>query len=79
MIVVHLCVPEANGVAVLGGEDHVFHAGVADNFHPFARVEIGWVERIELHEDGKAEVLMQIDRQIKLAKNAYAMIHQDGF
>jgi len=43
-----------------------------------AGVEVGWVERIELHTDGKAEVLMQIDRQIKLAKNAYAMIHQDG-
>jgi len=43
-----------------------------------AGVEVGWVDEIQLHEDGKAEVMMQIDRNIKLAKNAYAMIHQDG-
>jgi len=43
-----------------------------------AGVEIGWVETIELLEDGKAEVLMRIGKHIKLAKNAFAMIHQDG-
>jgi len=43
-----------------------------------AGVEIGWVDEIKLLDDGKAEVLMQISRHNKLAKNSYAMIHQDG-
>ncbi len=43
-----------------------------------AGVDIGWVERISLLEDGKADVLMLIDKHIRLSKNAHAMIHQDG-
>ena len=43
-----------------------------------AGVEVGWVETIELLEDGKAEVLMRIGKHIKLAKNAFPRIHQDG-
>lgn len=43
-----------------------------------AGVEVGWVERIELLEDGKAEVHMRIGKHIKLSKNAFSMIHQDG-
>lgn len=43
-----------------------------------AGVEVGWVDEIKLLDDGKAEVLMQVCRWNKLAKNAYAMIHQDG-
>lgn len=43
-----------------------------------AGVEIGWVEEIKLLSDGKAELMMRIDKRIKLARNAYAMIHQDG-
>jgi len=43
-----------------------------------AGVEVGWIDEIKLLDDGKAEVLMQVCRWNKLAKNAYAMIHQDG-
>ncbi|MCB9493250.1 MAG: MCE family protein [Epsilonproteobacteria bacterium] len=43
-----------------------------------AGVEVGWVDRIDLLSDGKAEVILRISKNIKLAKNAYAMIHQDG-
>lgn len=43
-----------------------------------AGVEIGWVEQVDLLEDGKAELSMRISKNIKLAKNAFAMIHQDG-
>jgi phospholipid/cholesterol/gamma-HCH transport system substrate-binding protein len=43
-----------------------------------AGVEIGWVEEINLLADGKAQLIMRIQKNIKLAKNAYAMIHQDG-
>ncbi len=43
-----------------------------------AGVDVGWVEHISLLSDGKAEVVMLIDKHIRLAKNAHAMIHQDG-
>lgn len=43
-----------------------------------AGVEVGWVESIELLDGGKAEVIMRVNKYNKLAKNAYAMIHQDG-
>jgi len=43
-----------------------------------AGVEVGWVESIELLDGGKAEVMMRVNKYNKLAKNAYAMIHQDG-
>lgn len=43
-----------------------------------AGVDVGWVENIRLLEDGKADVVMLIDKHIRLAKNAHAMIHQDG-
>ncbi len=43
-----------------------------------AGVEVGWVEKIDLLVDGKAELMMRISKNIKLAKNAFAMIHQDG-
>jgi phospholipid/cholesterol/gamma-HCH transport system substrate-binding protein len=43
-----------------------------------AGVEVGWVEKIDLLEDGKAELVMRIGRHVRLAKNAFAMIHQDG-
>ncbi|MFA6262943.1 MAG: MlaD family protein [Candidatus Babeliales bacterium] len=43
-----------------------------------AGVEIGWVEEIKLLSDGKAELMMRIDKRIRLAKNACARIHQDG-
>ncbi len=43
-----------------------------------AGVEVGWVEHIRLLEDGKAELLMRINKNIRLAKNAHAMVHQDG-
>jgi len=43
-----------------------------------AGVDVGWVEQISLLSDGKAEVIMLIDKHIRLAKNAHAMIHQDG-
>jgi len=43
-----------------------------------AGVEVGWVDEINLLSDGKAELIMRIHRNVKLAKNSYAMIHQDG-
>jgi len=43
-----------------------------------AGVEVGWIEEIKLLDDGKAEVIIQVNRSNKLARNAYAMIHQDG-
>jgi len=43
-----------------------------------AGVEVGWVDKIRLLEDGKAEVGMCVNKNIRLAKNAHAMIHQDG-
>lgn len=43
-----------------------------------AGVEVGWVEEIKLLADGKAELMMRLHKNIKLAKNAYAMIRQDG-
>ncbi len=43
-----------------------------------AGVDIGWVDAIELLPDGKAEIIMRVNKNIKLAKNAYAVIAQEG-
>lgn len=43
-----------------------------------AGVDVGWVENINLLDNGKAEVIMRVSKDNKLAKNAYATIHQDG-
>lgn len=43
-----------------------------------AGVDVGWVDEIRLLPDGKAELALQIHKNIRLSKNAYAMIHQDG-
>jgi phospholipid/cholesterol/gamma-HCH transport system substrate-binding protein len=43
-----------------------------------AGVNVGWVETINLLEDGRAELLIRIKRSHKLARNAYATISQDG-
>lgn len=43
-----------------------------------AGVEVGWVEEIRLLADGKAELIMRLQKNIRLAKNAYSMIRQDG-
>jgi phospholipid/cholesterol/gamma-HCH transport system substrate-binding protein len=43
-----------------------------------AGVDVGWVENINLLDNGKAEILIRVSKDNKLAKNAYATIHQDG-
>jgi len=43
-----------------------------------AGVDVGWVDSIELLSDGKAEIVMRINKNIRLAKNAYAVIGQEG-
>ncbi len=43
-----------------------------------AGVDVGWVEGVELQSDGKAEVVMRVSKSIRLAKNAYAVIAQEG-
>jgi phospholipid/cholesterol/gamma-HCH transport system substrate-binding protein len=43
-----------------------------------AGVEVGWVDAIELLDNGKAEVIMHVNKNNRLSKNAYAMIHQDN-
>ena len=43
-----------------------------------AGVEVGWVGAVRLLPGSKAELALRIHRKNKLAKNAYAMIHQDG-
>jgi phospholipid/cholesterol/gamma-HCH transport system substrate-binding protein len=43
-----------------------------------AGVDVGWVESIDLLEDGKAQIVMMVNKNVKLAKNAYATIRQDG-
>ncbi len=43
-----------------------------------AGVEVGWVETIELLDNGKAEVVIRVNKNNRLAKNAYALIHQDS-
>lgn len=43
-----------------------------------AGVDVGWIEDIRLLHGGKAELNLRINRRNKLAKNAFAMIHQDG-
>jgi ABC-type transport system involved in resistance to organic solvents, periplasmic component len=43
-----------------------------------AGVEIGWVDSINLMENGKGQVNMMIHKRNKLARNAYATIQQEG-
>ena len=43
-----------------------------------AGVEVGWIDSIDLLNDGRAEVIIEINKNYKLAKNAYAMVHQEG-
>ncbi len=43
-----------------------------------AGVEVGWVEAIVLLEGGKAELTMMVDKRNRLARNAYAIIQQEG-
>jgi len=43
-----------------------------------AGVEVGWVDRINLMDDGKAEVHLMIKKNYKLARNAYATVQQEG-
>lgn len=43
-----------------------------------AGVDVGWVEDVRLLHGGKAELILRINGKNKLAKNAFAMIHQDG-
>lgn len=43
-----------------------------------AGVDVGWLEDIRLLPGSKAELSLRIHKKIKLAKNAYATIHQEG-
>ncbi len=43
-----------------------------------AGVDVGWVDAVRLLHGGKAELLLRVNQKNKLAKNAFAMIHQDG-
>lgn len=43
-----------------------------------AGVAVGWVDEIKLLEAGKALVIIRVNKQNKLARNAYAMIAQEG-
>lgn len=43
-----------------------------------AGVEVGWVENVRLIPGSKAELVLMVHRKNRLAKNAYAMINQDG-
>lgn len=43
-----------------------------------AGVEVGWVESVRLLSGSKAELVLMVHSKNKLAKNAYAMINQDG-
>ncbi len=43
-----------------------------------AGVEVGWVDEVNLLPGGKAELVLKVHRKNRLAKNAYAMIHQEG-
>ncbi len=43
-----------------------------------AGVEVGWVDGIVLHEGGKAEVELMVNKRNRLARNAYAIIQQEG-
>ncbi|MBD3231302.1 MCE family protein [Candidatus Dependentiae bacterium] len=47
-------------------------------FIKIAGVNVGWVDSIELLPDGRAEIIMKVSKDIKLAKNSYAMITQEG-
>jgi phospholipid/cholesterol/gamma-HCH transport system substrate-binding protein len=45
-----------------------------------AGVDVGWVSELKLPADGgKAMVIFRVKKDHKLAKNAYAMIRQEGF
>ena len=43
-----------------------------------AGVEVGWVDGIKLLDGGKAEVTIRVHKKNHLAKNAYAVIQQEG-
>ena len=43
-----------------------------------AGVKVGWVEKIVLLDGGKAEVILRVQSCNRLARNAYAMIDQEG-
>ncbi|MFH1644644.1 MAG: MlaD family protein, partial [bacterium] len=43
-----------------------------------AGVDVGWVDNVLLHEGGKAEVNIRINKKNKLARNAYGTIAQEG-
>jgi phospholipid/cholesterol/gamma-HCH transport system substrate-binding protein len=43
-----------------------------------AGVSVGWVDDIKLLEAGKAVVIIRVNKHNKLARNAYAMISQEG-
>lgn len=43
-----------------------------------AGVQVGWVETIKLSKEGMAEVVFLVHKQNRLAKNARAMIRQEG-
>jgi len=43
-----------------------------------AGVEVGWVDSILLLAGGKAEVNMRVNKRNRLARNAYAIIQQEG-
>lgn len=43
-----------------------------------AGVTVGWVENISLMDNGLAEIIIRVNRQYKLFRNAYAKISQDG-
>ncbi len=43
-----------------------------------AGVAVGWVDEIKLLEAGKALVIIRVNKQNKLSRNAYAVIEQQG-
>jgi phospholipid/cholesterol/gamma-HCH transport system substrate-binding protein len=43
-----------------------------------AGVDVGWVSKISLIEDGKAVVIFRVRKDHKLAKNAFARVRQEG-
>lgn len=43
-----------------------------------AGVQVGWVENIKLSKEGMAEITFLVHKQNRLAKNARAMIRQEG-
>lgn len=43
-----------------------------------AGVQVGWIENIKLSNEGMAEVIFLVHKQNRIAKNARAMIRQEG-